>query len=77
MLNRSCALKTGRFTQDDWVGEGSRGLTRVIQDGEVVEKGGVSTSFIHAGVLSPARAKTDHTRDFLTPIQRTRRDFIS
>ena len=58
---------TNRFTSDAWTGDGSNGLTRVIQDGSVVDKGAVSTSYIHSGVLSPARAKTMKARGVSVP----------
>jgi coproporphyrinogen III oxidase len=45
------------FGEDAWTrGDGSRGLTRVIADGALVEKGCISTSFI-TGTLTKARAE--------------------
>jgi hypothetical protein len=58
---------TSQFTSDSWTGDGSRGLTRVIQDGTVVDKGAVSTSYINSGVLSPGRAKTMKARGVNVP----------
>ena len=44
------------FGRDEWRrDDGSRGVTRVIQDGALIEKGCVSTSFV-SGELTPQRA---------------------
>lgn len=46
------------FSRDEWRRkDGSLGLTRVLQGGNVVEKGGVSTTFAR-GVLSEQRASS-------------------
>ena len=48
---------TSSFGEDAWTrGDGSHGLTRVIADGALVEKGCISTSYIQ-GTLTKARAE--------------------
>ena len=50
------------FTKDEWQraeGKGGGGLTRVIQDGNVFEKGGVNTSVVYGHV-------TDRMRKYIT-----------
>ena len=49
----------GCFLTDD---DGSGGLTRVLQGGEVIEKGACSFTCIRGGVLSAERAKTISAR---------------
>jgi coproporphyrinogen III oxidase len=51
------ALDGGRFREDTWEREGGGGGTsRVLQDGEVLEKAGVNVSVVH-GTLSPEAAR--------------------
>src|SRR5262245_10368221 len=52
LQNRSCqvleTLDCTKFREDVWVRPGGGGgKTRVIQNGDVFEKGGVNTSFVH------------------------------
>jgi coproporphyrinogen III oxidase len=61
LQNRICsALEncdgTARFKEDKWERpEGGGGITRVIQNGNVFEKGGVNTSSVHGEVTSIMR----------------------
>jgi coproporphyrinogen III oxidase len=49
----------GVFVEDNWVREeGGGGRTRIIQDGNVIEKGGVNFSAVHGDV--PSFLQNDH-----------------
>lgn len=52
-----------RFCSDAWsrVSDGSHGLTRVLQGGRTLEKGGVNTSLVQ-GILSKERAAAMRSR---------------
>ena len=48
---------SARFKEDNWVRkEGGGGRTRVLENGTVIEKGGVNISEVH-GALAPAMQK--------------------
>lgn len=63
LQNRICNMLEAedgqaRFVQDQWEhGQGGGGLTRVIANGNVIEKGGVNFSHVHG--LSLPKAATD------------------
>ena len=45
----------GRFRRDAWTrAEGGGGVTRVIEDGELFERGGVNLSHVHGAQLPPS-----------------------
>lgn len=61
LQNRLCSMleqeETGaaKFKEDAWEHtEGGGGLTRVLSDGEVIEKSGVNFSYMHGKSLPPA-----------------------
>lgn len=63
LQNRICAALEevdgkSKFVEDAWVREeGGGGKTRVIQDGNVFEKGGVNTSVVHGDVTDAMRTQ--------------------
>jgi len=60
--NRLCTLLeaedgSAKFKEDRWERtEGGGGITRILQDGKVIEKAGVNTSVVH-GPITPALAQ--------------------
>ena len=49
------ALDGGKFRRDAWTrAEGGGGLTRVIEDGKLLERGGVNLSRVHGSRLPPS-----------------------
>lgn len=49
-----------RFRRDDWEREGGGGgHTRVLEDGELIEKGGVNISTVHGELPDPIRRRFD------------------
>jgi coproporphyrinogen III oxidase len=55
-----------KFFQDEWEraeGKGGGGLTRVIQNGNVFEKGGVNTSVVYGNVTDTMRKHMDLNGD--------------
>ena len=60
LQNRLCSMleqeeTRATFKQDSWVHqEGGGGLTRVLENGEVIEKSGVNFSHVHGKSLPPA-----------------------
>jgi coproporphyrinogen III oxidase len=54
------------FNEDAWQrddGKGGGGLTKVIQNGKVFEKGGVNTSVVHGEVTEAMRSQLSTSRD--------------
>lgn len=52
----------GKFKEDKWVrAEGGGGKTRIIQDGNVIEKGGVLYSAVHGPIPDFLKKNTDHS----------------
>ena len=54
------------FNEDAWqraAGKGGGGLTRVIQNGRVFEKGGVNTSVVYGAVTEPMRSQLSISRN--------------
>lgn len=63
-----CALETcdsvGKFKEDNWIrAEGGGGRTRIIQNGEVIEKGGVLFSAVHGDAPDFLFKEKEHSAD--------------
>ena len=55
------ALDGGRFARDDWKrAEGGGGITRIIEDGNLLERGGVGFSHVTGTTLPPSATAHRH-----------------
>mmetsp|Transcript_19795 Transcript_19795/g.39587 ORF Transcript_19795/g.39587 Transcript_19795/m.39587 type:complete len:324 (+) Transcript_19795:114-1085(+) len=62
IIGAICEHETAEFSRDPWQSGKASGLTRVISDGVMIEKGAVSKSIIRDAPLSVERAATISSR---------------